>query len=236
MAWVAVATVASAAIGAYGSSKASDTQASATKDANATQKYMYDQTREDNMPALDARNWSLQQLQNLLGDKGALSGPINPGDVMNEPGYQFGMDQGQQALSRQMASRGMYNSGAAMKSAARYGNDYATTKYDNAFNREVANRNAQLNPLQSLAGLGQSGANSIAAAGGNYANQVGNNLTSLGNAQAASQLAGANTWGNALNSLGGWYNNMNKTTSIPGFDGNALMGYTNQQPWTVGPQ
>jgi hypothetical protein len=236
MAWIAAAaTVAGAYIASSGSKSAANTQASATRDANATQKYIYDETRKDNQPALDARNWSLQELQRLLSPGGSLSGPISVGDVTQDPGYQFGMQQGQQALARQMNARGMYNSGAAMKSAARYGTDYATTKYDNAFQRESLNRNAQLNPLQAMAGMGQSGANSIAGAGQNYANGVSNNLTSLGNAQGAAQLAGANSWGNALNQLGGWYNNMNSGSQLSGFNGNAMTGYTNQQPWTVGP-
>ena len=35
--------------------RASDKQLQGTRESNATQKAMYDQTREDNMPALDAR-------------------------------------------------------------------------------------------------------------------------------------------------------------------------------------
>ena len=223
--------------------RASDKQLQGTRESNATQKAMYDQTREDNMPALDARNASLQRMRELLGiggdtaskGYGSLGGGINPGDVQNEAGYQFGLNQGLTAQSNQLGARGMRNSGAAIKAATRYGNDYATTKYDNAFNRIVANRSAQLNPLQSLAGASQTGASTVANAGGNYANTVSGNQTALGNALGANSLAQGNIWGGALNQIGsaakGWYSG----SQIDGFNGNALTGYTYKNPEAVGP-
>lgn len=223
--------------------RASDKQLQGTRESNATQKAMYDQTREDNMPALDARNASLQRMRELLGiggdaaskGYGSLGGGINPGDVQNEAGYQFGLNQGLTAQSNQFGARGMRNSGAAIKAATRYGNDYATTKYDNAFNRIVANRSAQLNPLQSLAGASQTGASTVANAGGNYANTVSGNQTALGNALGANSLAQGNIWGGALNQIGsaakGWYSG----SQIDGFNGNALTGYTYKNPEAVGP-
>lgn len=223
--------------------RAANKQLQASQESNATQKAMYDQTREDNMPALDARNASLQRMRELLGiggdtaskGYGSLGGGINPGDVQNEAGYQFGLNQGLTAQSNQLGARGMRNSGAAIKAATRYGNDYATTKYDNAFNRIVANRSAQLNPLQSLAGASQTGASTVANAGGNYANTVSGNQTALGNALGANSLAQGNIWGGALNQIGsaakGWYSG----SQIDGFNGNALTGYTYKNPEAVGP-
>lgn len=189
--------------------RAADKQASSASESNATQKAMYDQTRQDNMPALEARNASLERMRALLGiggDKssagyGSLGGAINPGDVTNEAGYQFGLNQGLTAQNNLLGARGMRNSGAALKAASRYGNDYATTKYDNAFNRVVANRSAQLNPLQSLAGAAQTGASTVANAGNNYATTVGGNQTALGNAMGANSLAQGNIWGGTVNQL-----------------------------------
>lgn len=167
----------------------------------------FQQTRQDNMPALDARNASLDKMRLLLGiggDKtaagyGSLSGSIQPGDVQNEAGYQFGLNQGLTAQNNLLGARGMRNSGAAIKAATRYGNDYATTHYDNAFNRIVSDRNQQLNPLSVLAGAGQVGANTVAQAGQNYANTAGNNAIQSGNVGAAQSMGQANAWTNALN-------------------------------------
>lgn len=241
---VAGATVAGGLIASDSARSASNKISDANKASNATQQAQYDQTRQDNMPALDARNASLQKMRELLGiggDTGAqgygsLGGGINPGDVTQDPGYQFGLQQGQQGLNNQLTARGMRNSGAALKAASRYASDYGTTKYNDAFNRVVANRSAQLNPLQSLANTAQTGASTIANSGQNYANQVGNNQSSLGNALGASSIATGNTWGNALQQGAGWYSNMNKNSQINGFNGNAWTGYTNVDPSLVGPQ
>lgn len=216
--WVAGAALVGTAVSAYSANEAENAQYDATQQANAVNQSQYNQTRQDNMPALDARNASLSRMRELLGiggntgaqGYGSAGGRINPGNVTNEAGYQFGLKQGQDALNSQLTARGMRNSGAALQAAARYGNDYATTKYDNAFNREVANRSAQLNPLQSLAGASQTGASTIAGAGQNYANALSGNLTAQGNAAGASQIAIGNALSGTVNQLGGWYANQAK--------------------------
>ena len=235
---VGAATVVGGAIASDSSRKAANTQADAAREANNTQREMYDQTRADNMPALEARNASLARMRELLGiggnakaqGYGSFAG--GPQDVQADPGYQFGLTQGQNALNSQLTARGMRNSGAALKAAARYGNDYATTKFDDAFNRQTQT----LNRFASVAGLGQVGAGQVGQAGiatgqGIAANQIG-----TGNALAAGSIAQGNAWANAGNQLAGWYGNMNRNSQINGFDGNAVTGYTNQQPWAVGPQ
>lgn len=62
--------------------------------------------------------------------------------VMAEPGYQFGLNQGQMALDRKMNSIGKGRGGAALAAATRYGNDYASGQYGNAFSR-MQGANAQ---------------------------------------------------------------------------------------------
>lgn len=211
------AILGSAIIGGISSSnaagKAADAQRDAANAANATQLQMYNQTRDDNMPALGARNDALSRLESLLGLK-AGGQAIDP---TKDPGYQFGLDQGQKALNAKFAAKGMYGSGAALKAAAEYGNDYATTKYDAAFNRI-------LNPLQSVAGLGQTGANSIASAGQNEANQISANQLGIGNAQAAAGIAQSNAWNNAANQFSGWAKNQNWSGGGGGISTNAMYG------------
>jgi hypothetical protein len=209
MPWaVAAATIGGALISSDAVGDASDSQAASAAQSDATNRYMYDKTREDNMPALNARNWALDQLKSKLS--GPLGGEIKPGDVANDPGYQFGLNEGLKAQGNQLGARGMRNSGAALKAASRYGTDYATTKYDNAFNRIVANRSAQLNPLQSLAGYAQTGASTVADAGQNLANNLSSSQINRGNVLGASSVAQGNIWGSAVNQLGsaakGWRN------------------------------
>lgn len=218
MPWAVAAAVGGALIGADSSRKAANTQADATRDANKVQWDMYQQQREDAMPAMEARNKSLAQLQKLLLDGGEYGKRIDVGDITNEAGYQFGMQQGQSALNNQLAARGMRNSGAALKAAARFGNDYGSTKYDQAFNREIASRSAVLNPLQSLGGLAQTGIAGLNGAAQNYGNNVSNNALQLGNARAASAIAQGQQWTNALSQLGGWYGGGKSGSSGGGAD------------------
>ena len=164
-----------------GANMAGKAQADATGKANDLQRYMYDTTRADNMPALSARNNALTQIQSLLAD---------PSSLTKDPGYAFGLNQGQKTLANGAAARGMTYSGAQGKALQRYGQDYAGTKLDQSVNR-----------LSSLANIGQAGASTLANAGGNYANQTANNLTALGDARAAQYMVNSNAIGNAVNGL-----------------------------------
>lgn len=214
---------------------AAKTQAGASEAANDTQKYFYDTTRSDNMPALQARNSSLARMQELLGTGGntgaegygSFGKAPTSAEVMATPGYQFGLDQGTTALNRQAAARGSYNSGAALKAASRYGTDYATTKYDNALNNQQALQTNTFNRLASVAGAGQTGASAINGAGANAANGISANQTALGNALGASQLSQANGWTSAINQSVGALNNWSNTSNS---NSNALSG----SGWTGG--
>lgn len=203
---VGAATVVGGAIAADASRSAANKQRDAAQQSTDVQERMYQQTREDNLPALQSRNTALQRLQSLLGTNTLPSAR----DVQNEAGYQFGLQQGQQALQRQATARGMSNSGQALTAAARYGNDYAATKYNDAFNRLQSFRQQQWNEGASLAGLGQTGASQVASSGQNFANAAGQNALAVGNVQAASTLAQGNAWANAGNQLAGWYANYKK--------------------------
>lgn len=175
-------------LGYKASDKAADAQINAANQANALAKYMYDTTRTDNMPALDARNFGLTGYQNLLKD---------PSQITNDPGYQFGLQQGMNAYDNSGSARGMRLSGAQAKALTRYGQDYGQTKFNESLNR-----------FGNLAGLGGAGAGTIASAGANYANTAGNNITGAGNAAASGYIGGANAiTGGISNFLKGWQEN-----------------------------
>jgi hypothetical protein len=178
-------------LGQRAADKAGQYQTDAARESNALLKYMYDTTRADNMPALQARNAGLGGYQNLLA---------NPSKITSDPGYQFGLDQGTKALNSQAAARGSYYSGAQLKALNQFGQDYGQTKFDNALNR-----------YGNLAGLGQVGTSQIGQAGQQYASQAGQNVIGAGDARGAASMAGYNAWGEALNNLLGYgqYRNRN---------------------------
>ena len=105
-----------------------------------------------------------------------LSEGFNPGDLTSDPGYQFRLNQGNEALNRSLAAQGMGQSGAALKAAQEYGQGMAATEYGNAYDR-------WLQQNQQLAGVGGQGANVAGALGGIYSN--------TGNVQSDALLVGA---------------------------------------------
>lgn len=175
-----------ALLGYFGNKSALNKQMDALRESNALQKYIYDQQRADNMPALQARNNGLTGYQNLLK---------NPGSITSDPGYQFGLDQGTKAIGSQAAANGSYYSGATLKALNKYGQDYGQSQFDKSLNR-----------YGNLAGLGQVGATQIGQAGMNYGNQVGANILSGGNARGAATLGQYGAIQNGLNQFGGYMN------------------------------
>lgn len=59
-------------------------------------------------------------------------------DALNDPGYNFGLQQGEQALQNSAAAGGVLNSGNTLRNILEFGNNYATTKYNDLFNRKLA--------------------------------------------------------------------------------------------------
>jgi len=102
-----------------------------------------------------------------------------------DPGYQFRMQEGQNAINNGMAARGLGNSGAALKALTNYNQNLASSEYDKIYNRKYAN-------LSQLAGYGQDATNSLVNSSANYGNTVSGNYTGLANANAAAQISQSN--------------------------------------------
>ena len=178
----AALSLGSALINQYGAGKVADAQQRGADQANATALQMYQQQRQDMAPYRDAGSSALSQIQALLKD---------PNSITQQPGYQFGLNEGTKALGAGAAARGMTYSGAQGKALQRYGQDYAGTKLNESYNR-----------LSNLAGLGQVGATGSAGAAGQYGQTVGNNQTGMGNARGSAFASTANGWTNALGQIG----------------------------------
>lgn len=190
-----VGGVAGAVISSNAAGNAADKQTSAANYATDLQKQEYDQTRQDQQPWRDAGSAALSQ----MGDP-SFSQTFNPTDMETvDPGYNFRMQQGQQALERSAAARGGLQSGGTMKAITQYGQDYASGEYQNAYNRFTNDQTNRFNRLSSIAGLGQTANAATAQAGQTYATAAGNNATGAANAQGAAGIASANAYGGAIN-------------------------------------
>ena len=165
----------------YSGQEALDAQKKYADQANQLQREMYYQQRSDLNPFVDAGKQNLSSLVD--------------GSFMNnweqDPGYQFRMQEGMKAINNSAAARGMGNSGATLKALTRYGQDYASNEYNNAYNRKYTR-------LSDLARMGQNSAAGQATAAGSYGQNVGANLTGLGNAQASNIIGQTNRMSNFI--------------------------------------
>jgi hypothetical protein len=86
-----------------------------------------------------------------------------------DPGYNFRLGEGMKALERQRAANGGLLSGGILKAAQRYGQDYASNEFGNAYNR-----------VAGLAALGPSAAGVMNNLGSNYSTNAGNAMGTMG--------------------------------------------------------
>lgn len=151
------------------------------------------------LPTLDASNAS--------SDYGSLTKAFTGADLANEPGYAFAQAEGEKALNRAASAAGRYDSGATLKALTRYGNDYATTKFDDANSRDLANRNFTLGALTGQQSTGANAAGLTANLGAGAASAAGNYLTQGADASAAGLIGAGNALTGGVGSYLGYKNN-----------------------------
>ena len=167
----------------------------ATRETNAQNWKMYEQTRTDQEPWRVAGENALQNIQDMPDFS------FDTEDFFADPSYDFRMQEGVNALDRSAASRGRTLSGAQDKAVTRYGSNLASTEYGNAYNRAMNEYNNKLAKEQSMAGVGQSATNLVSQAGMNTAAQTGQN-TMAGTANAnALNMAGANATAQGISGI-----------------------------------
>ena len=206
MSWVATAVAGSALVGAYSANRAAKTQADAARQAADLQ---YQQFREGVELQEPWRQAGMTALNKLIPAATEYT-PFGMQQFQQDPGYQFRLTEGLKALDRQAAARGGLISGGALKAAQRYGQEMASGEYTNAFNRYQAERQARLGPLQSLAGVGQTTAQQLAAQGQQMASNVGQAQAAAAQARASGYMGGAN----ALSSNLGQYMNYSQSQDL----------------------
>lgn len=158
---------------------------------------------------------------------GSLMRDFGMQDFQEDPGYKFRMDQGLQAQTRGAAASGRLGSGRYLKDLTAYGQGLGAQEYGNAFNRFQINRGNKLNPLMSLAGIGQTATGQQQQASQNFANTAGNLATQGGNARASGYVGSANAWNNAM---GGAANAWQGNRLLSAFNAGGT-GYGGYEPW-----
>ena len=246
--WVAGAAIVGGGIAAYGANKAANTQANAARETGALQsdvadrqlalqKRQYEEGVQRQQPFLTAGTNALARMQageftqpaafNVNDPRYAQPGAFSFGvnDFQADPGYAFRLSEGQKALERSAAARGLTQSGPGVKGALELGQRMGSQEYQNAYaraltgygtqvdrsntafsrgltgyNADVARADTGYNRLAGMAGIGQTTTRELNAAGANYANTASNTLGNYGTAAGNAITAAGNA--NAAGTMG----------------------------------
>ncbi len=192
--------------------RAADAQMAATQAAIDESRRQFDITRADMEPWRRAGTDAINQLRTAIAPGAEFNRNYTWADIEGDPifarTFQAGLEEGTNALRRQLSAAGQRNSGAALKALTRFASDYANKTATDALNRWRAGIGDRFNRLSGVAGTGQQTVGQLGQLGQNYANNYGNLVTSAGNARGASEIARGNAWGSALtNAFNNWQQN-----------------------------
>jgi hypothetical protein len=184
---------------------ASRTQAQGAAAAIAEQRRQYDLNREDLKPYREAGSTAIGQLSAGTADGGDFNRDFTLADFQKDPGYQFRMDEGRNAVEGSRAATTGIQNGRTLAELTRYGQDYGSGEYSNAYNRFNADRTTRFNRLATVAGVGQTATNTGVTSGSNSANNIADLTLERANANAAGRIGQANAYGQGLESLANFY-------------------------------
>ena len=200
MSWAAAAIGGQAVVGAVGSILAAGTQAAGQQQAAKTQLGMFNTINQQEQPFIQAGYGATSQLSSMLAPGGQLTRSFTPQDFLNnlDPGYQFQLQTGGQALRNADTPGVGALSGPALKDLMSFNQGMAATGYQNAFNRFQTQNTNIFNRLSAIAGLGQNAASNVGTSG----TQLGTGIAGAQAGAAASQAGGIVGATNAIGSSG----------------------------------
>jgi len=179
--------IAGSVIQGYGANRAAKEQSKAMDRATAAEERMFNRQVELQEPF---RQVGVNALPDLVA--ASQYDPFTIDKFQADPGYGFRLKEGLRALENSAAARGGLLSGNAMRGITRYGQGLASEEFDKAFNRYQAGFASRLNPLQALAGVGQTSANTLSNAAGQYGQSLAQGEIARGNIKASSYANMAN--------------------------------------------
>jgi small-conductance mechanosensitive channel len=150
---------------------------------------------EQRAPWVDAGKLALQRLQTGLAPGGEFRAQFSMADAMNAPAMQTALATGREAIEQSAASRGGLLTSNTLAGLTDYGQKVGAQYQNQAFNQYLAQLEANLKPIQSLAQVGQTEV-------GRVADTASNAVLTGGGALAGAQMAQGNIYGSAVSNLG----------------------------------
>jgi hypothetical protein len=183
------------------------------------QRDQFDYQKQIQAPYLNPTTGAGPLALKALQDQTAANHQFTMADYQTDPGAAFRLSEGLKALDNSASARGGVLSGNALKGVNDYAQNTASQEYGNAFNRYMAQRGAQTNTLQSLAGMGQTATQQVGQASQNFATQASQGLQTAGNAGAAGWLGAGNALNNGLTSASAYNQGNSLVTALQNLAG-----------------
>lgn len=179
----AAATIGGALISSNAASSASKTAAQTAASNNQLQQQIYSSNQGELQPYIDRGNAAGNAESALLGVGGDPAAAQSAfGDYLNSTGYNFQLGQGVNAITSNRAASGVLDSGGTLKSLNAFGQNTASTYFQN-----------YLGNLNGISGTGLSAAGALAGVGQNYANASNTNSNTAASASENAGLASASS-------------------------------------------
>jgi hypothetical protein len=194
-------------------------------------KFLYDKATKEWEAGKEAY---IKQNPNSQGS-GSLLKPFSQEDLNNDvvyqSGLQFGLDEGRKAIDSRARASGSMDSGSVLKELTRFGNDYGSTKANEAYGRNALDKSRTYDFLSGQANTGLSAVGTGIGVSTSVANNVGNSQQNLANTLMQNSQARNNNTNDALQSLIGnlVYNYKNTRNSGMGQE-NGYTGGSSRAP------
>lgn len=198
-------TLIAADMASSGAESAAQTQADAAVRAAEIQ-------AEQRKPWVEAGKTALERLQTGLAPGGEFRAQFSMADAMNAPAMQTALATGREAIEQSAASRGGLLTSNTMAGLTEFGQKVGAQYQNQAFNQYLAQLEANLKPIQSLAQVGQTEV-------GRVADTASGAALAAGGAMAGSQVAQGNIYGSAVSNISKQLGQMNVLNSLFGGGG-----------------
>lgn len=219
----AAGSLGGAAIASSGAKGAAQTQSDAAlqaaelqhqdaQQALGFQEQQWNTQQQNLQPWLTAGKGALGNLQGLLKDPG-FNTPPTAATEQNDPGYEFRLKQGMDAMQNSASAKGGLLSGNTAKALEDYSQNYASNEYNNVYNRWHQQESDKFNRYADIAGVGQTAATTLGQEGQGASNNIaqlllgagqqqGNSIQNAAAARASGDVASSNAYGGALGGIG----------------------------------
>jgi len=187
--------------------RATNAQTAAQDKNIALQREIFDQQKATLAPWQTAGLEALNKIRTGIADGSFDISKYGYNDLVKDPGYQFRLSEGTNALERAAAARGKFISGDQLNDVQTYGQNMASQEFGNAFARTAAERDTRYNILSNVANQGYGAATALTGVAGQMGDKIATANTNIGNAQATGAINQGNVWAGLATNLAKTGNN-----------------------------